>query len=794
MGRSPLFTAVAVLSLGLALAVNTTMFALVDSVLRPVLPYHESGPVFEVGFVGGNTKHFVSWRTRYDAVHDGLTSANAIGAYVLLPGEVQSGTMVEDHYNAGVSPEIFSILGVRPMFGRAFGPADNRADAAPGVIISFTLWTRFFQQRPLSQHLTLGVGTGRYEVIGVMPRGMHYPGNTDVWLPLAAIPTDSATRRIGPFPLVRLKPGATQDAAEAELGVVAAHLTAEYSPNYPFTGRLLALRGAPDLSLRGWRGTYGAMMETVLAVLLIACANLGTMLLARGMARRRELAIRVALGASPRAIISHVLTECAIIIVAGVAIGMLLTFWALYLLPHFATRYVPAIGDLEPVPSWRVFLFAVLAAAVTLALAGALPALRAAATDPSEPIKEGAGTTTGRIRDRYNPLIIVEVALSTALLMTAALFIIGVIRLTSFNFRYEAQRLQVAGLDVGRKALSQPSDVERFYDDMVERAARIPGAIAAATRWGDHPDAGIVYAEEGRSGDHWMNLNSYTVVSPSYLSTVGIPIVEGRDFEPGDRASATGVVIVDDSAARRLWPGLASPVGRSIKFGKFESPGPWLRVVGVARSVELQPRHDVQLPPEPQIYVVYGHDAARTRALIVRGANLEGPAGVAALALAIRREVQAAAPWMHGVGVHRWLEQYENARQTGTFMATLFSAFGGFGLMLCAVGLYGVLAYTVNRRMRELAMRVALGAQARDVARVVVHDAAVTVLAGIAVGAFLALEFNTGIALGMFTVHYELVLALVAAELVLFTVALVACIGPVRQAVRADPAEILRAS
>jgi len=788
--RSPIFTVVAVLSLGLALAVNTTMFALVDSVTHPYIPY-DARPVYRVSFVGGGRP----WPTAIDrlaALRNGLHSADSILSYKLAPRLVQAGTNYEDQYVAAVPPQLFDMVGVRPMYGRTLNAADERRDAAPAAVISYTLWSRFFPGRRPGEPVSLIVGATNYQVVGVMPRGMHFPWDTDVWIPIAMLPGDSTVRAIGPMPLVRLRPGVTRQAAETELSVIAAQLSTTFARGKPIGGRLTALREVDRR--RGFDGFSKYMLLVVGAVLLIACGNLGTMLLARGIARRREIAIRVALGASRRVIIGQVLTECGLVIGGGIVVGLLLTLWATYILPHYATPYLPGIGDLQPVPSWRVFSFAVAAALITLVLAGALPAKRAAATDPAEPMKEGAGVSTGRNRDRYNPLIIVEVALSTALLLNAGLFIILVTRLARFDFTYAAKNLQTVAVDVGGKAIAADSAVGRFFDDLEVRAAHLPGARAATSSSSHLPDGRIIYGEGGAGGLRWLNAKQYTVVSPTYFPTLGIPIVDGRGFQPGDRGIETAVVVVDELAARELWPGIASPVGRMIKLGDIKSKQPWVRVIGVAKATDFLPRKDGDLPPEPRIYALMGHDVSRTRTLIVLGDGVGGTTGQAALSLTIRRELESSAPWLRSPYVHRWLEGYESSRSTTAFIASLFTAFGLFGLALCAVGLYGVLAYVVSRRLRELAMRVALGAQPRDLVRVVVHDATVTVLAGIGIGAFLALGVTENLAEGLFTLRYELAIALVGAEAALLVTAVVACLGPLRRAVRADPAEVLRAS
>jgi hypothetical protein len=290
-----------------------------------------------------------------------------------------------------------------------------------------------------------------------------------------------------------------------------------------------------------------------------------------------------------------------------------------------------------------------------------------------------------------------------------------------------------------------------------------------------------------------MNLQTYSVVSPDFLRTLGVPVRHGRDFELGDATGNAPVVIVDESAAKRLWPDVTDPVGRMLKLGGEKTDTPWLRVIGVAAAVELGPRPDPDIPPDPVVYVVVPNDSVGSRLLIVRGESSDAQAR-ATLAVAVRREVEGAMPWAHGVSVHGWLDQEDGWLAGESFWAALFGAFSAFGLVLCAVGLYGVLAYTVSRRIREFAVRIALGARRRDVMRLVVHDAAVTALAGIGIGAFVALKITRTVSDYTGSLPpYSHALALIAAELVLLVVAFVAALEPVRRAAGADPVEILRA-
>lgn len=789
LAESPSFTSIAVLSLGMALALNTTMFALVDAVRHPPSPYPEPERLVVPTLFGGDRDRPISFEERYRAIEDGSDIHEAMASYTLVPAFVQTPTVAENQYVAAVTPNFFTVVGVRSLKGRTFGRADESTASAPVAIVSYRLWRRFFPGRALEEHPTLDVGGRLYTVVGVQPRGVHFPLETDVWVPVASLTGDTSLKRVGPIPVLRLRPGVTPQMARRVADVVAVRLSADRALRHPLAARVLTAGASPG-SLRAFPPFIS---PTLTLVLIIACANLATMMLARGATRRRETAIRIALGASRRDIVVRVLVECALIVAGGAAIGALLTGWALYLVPHFATPYLPALGDIDVTPSWRVFAFVLAASVAVLLLSSVLPAIRAAGTNPAEPLKDGAGSTV-RVRDRYDPLIVAEVALSTALLMSCAMFALFAARLASYEFRFAAERLVVANLDASGKYVRTDADVERFYADLINRARRLSRARYAATRYTEQPDGLVVYGEQGRGGALTMWLDAYTVVSPDYLRTLGIPVLHGRDFEPGDRGQETGSVIVDETTARRLWPNFAHPVGRMVRLGRPGSLRPWMRVVGVARAVDLRSIREAQGAVPPAIYVVNGRDVARRRDLVVQGDGVNGDRGREALTRDLAREIQTAAPWLRMPKVTSWLFAYERAREMTGFLASLFAALSAFGLVLCAVGLYGVLSVTVSRRQREFAVRTALGARPGDIARLVLHDATVTALAGIGIGAFLALSMTRAISVPLNAVRFADAKALVLAELVLLAVAFAAALMPVRRATRADPVRILRAN
>ena len=777
--RSPLFAGVAVLSLGLALALNTTMFALVDAVLHPRVPYPAPERLVTTWFRGDDPRRWVPEHIKVQAVRESFRLAESSTTVIMMAASVVAGREADNRMIAAVGPDFFDVVGVRPWTGRALRAGDG---AQRAVVISFALWRRAFGERPLADGLLVEIGDAPFTVVGVMPPGMQV-GSDAAWIPDDAT---VSTVRYGrwPRPVLRLRADATPEAVAAELGVIAARLTAEHgSPRYAIMAQLITLgRQPPPLD-----EFYVVMLVTTAIVLVIACANLATLLLARGAARRRELAVRIALGAGRGAIVRHVMTECALLAFAGAALGVLLTNWALHLAARWAPPYVPQLGEYVPGMSWRTFAFALAAAVAVLLLAGVAPALRAAATPPSEPMKDGGGSTQRRGR-RYSPLIIAEVALSTALLMTAALFGMSSYRLATYQFRVDARRLVTASLGYRFGGKSPSGGVEPTFDAVLARLRRIDGVRDAATRRYEHPWHVMVVGENGAAGEHRMNLRAYAIVSPSYLRTVGIPVIDGRDFEEGDRSGA-GVAIVDADGARRLWPTLASPVGRMLKLGSEDSRGEWVRVVGVTPAVASAPRRDTDAAPDPNVYVVFPHDTAESRDLVI--ATRKEDAG---LPLVIRRTLQQAVPGAGFVRVERWLAGHEDKVRFQTFLAMLYCAFSAFALVLCAAGLYGALAYSVSLRLREFSIRASLGATRRHLLPNVVHDAAVTALAGIGIGAFVALVATRYLMDALYPIAFAEVKALAIAEAILLLVAAAAAFRPVMRAVRANPAEALQAT
>jgi predicted permease len=526
------------------------------------------------------------------------------------------------------------------------------------------------------------------------------------------------------------------------------------------------------------------MVGAALAVLLIACVNLAHLMLARGLAKRRELAVRMALGATRAAVIRLMLVEVALITLVGSGLGILATVWGRNVLETAMPPEASWVGILQPQLSWRVFALSGLAAVLSAVLFGLIPALRVAySVELTEPLKD-AGTTTARTRQRYSPLVISEVALALVLMMGG-----GLLLRTVQQLRRETAGLNVETLLsawVGGKMVGERTRNDVDWEQAVAIARAVPGVARVASSRERRLDGLAMTPEQSEDTSRLLLMRSVPVVSSEYLRALGLPILRGRDFEPGD-AAGNGAAILNAVAADRLYP-RQDPVGRMIKLGGPRKDAPWVPIVGVARS-EIESRFGVEILRQPQVWVSRRDTVAgRTFAMLMIRTVRRDPQ----VAAQLRRQLRS----VPSIG-YAMVRSYAYARDaeiaSRAFLADVFVGMGLIALALAALGLYGVLSYAVTQRMREYGVRLALGAEQRSLFRAVVHDAAVMVLAGIGVGAFAALAAARLLDSVLVAVLPSDVVSLAAAEAVLLTAGLLAALGPARRAARSDPLDILRA-
>jgi predicted permease len=781
--RGPGFVAVAVISLGLGLGLTTTVASLLDGILHPESPYRDGARLYRIDMSGSGASGHVAEPVMYERLADAGRSFEDLAAGSASNQMLEAG----EHYQSGivyqVTPNYFSLLGVTPTIGRTFASASLVEDENSAVV-SAPLWRKLFGGQRSLKNATLTIGDRSYTIIGVMPPTVSNVTVTDVWVPLA--PADIGRGRVDyVLGVGRLRGGVTADAAKAELAVLAGRLTGEYgSGATPFVYDLEPLVRTPF----GIQRYHLAIAGAAIAVLLIACANLANLMLARGVSKRRELTLRMALGATRAAAVRLMVAEAALIALLGCGAGVIVTLWSASVL----TAYTQAMGwalSFHLQLSWRVFAACAALGALSILVFGLIPAIQTSRLDLAEPLKDPAATTSGRSRRHYSALVVAEIAVAMLLTMAAGLLLKVAAKVARFDFGYDRRGLLATEVLWPPPGTLSSDQLAAIYDQLRERLEALPAVRSATTLGPAEPAGGLVAAEGAGAAARTMRLPSYWSVSPSVLRTFGIPVIAGRDFSDADLASG-GVAVVDEIAARTLW-GHASPVGRMLRLGPATSDAPTVRVVGVARKASFE-LPGVQVPgySDTLVFVAGLHDHPRYLMPVVRVQGDEASA-----AHAIMREVEVVVPEATREAiVAQWLPFYENTTAGKWFFASLFSGLGGLGIGIAAVGIFGVLAYAIRQRRREFAIRVALGAAVPDVLRLVLHDGAVMTLAGMAIGVLLASWAGRFLGSLLYDVSPLDVPTLVTAGVVVLAVCLAACLAPALAATRADPIEILRAT
>jgi predicted permease len=788
--KQPAFAAVVILSLAIGIALNTTMYGVLDALIKPRIDLNDAGRLYRIRYYG-DYHNFVDNSARDSAVATGMHTYESI----TRSGMTNRGVLIERGENImegnvqGVAPNYFDVLGARPIAGRTFLPSDEGSDASP-VVIDETLGAELFPdgKSPIAQKII--VNGDAHVVIGVLSHLSHLPGEAATVYTIAPINARGMYART-----IRLRDGASPQDADRELRVVADRFAAEARENPKDVGFIFHQAADPDFQ---FRPIHLGLIAAVIAVLLVACANLANIQLARGIGRRRELALRSALGATRGRIIRHLLTESVLLGALGLVLGLVLTYWGGVALHVSIPKSVGSL-IVEPQMSWRVLLFALGATVFCLIAVGVAPSISVSRTDPNELLKSGAGTgATKKNRSRYAVLVGVEIALALALstigTATVHTWMVDSRRGYGFDPRPLATGYLTPTNPIGSTLL-----IPDLFQSITARLKAVPGVTnAAASMFGPMLKGYSVTVSEA-TGPHEVLAMGGSVlsVSPSYFRTIGRPIIAGRDFADGERDHAA--VIVDRKMARKLWPN-ANPVGALIKLGEKKSDLPYVRVVGVVGE-----QKDYEIDP----------DASYTRQFAGGDGSiyyLPGPSDTAskyfpnALSFVARTDAHverlptalqhAIAGWGDARG-SRVMSMAESMGivqgiQNARFVASLFILFAAIGVSLAAFGVYGVVAHAVAERRRELGVRVALGATPRDILNAVLRETLVVALSGAAGGLFLT---KYGVALlgdiASVDLYNAPLFAVVAAGIV--GVAAVSAFVPAMRATRIDPTESLRA-
>jgi putative ABC transport system permease protein len=789
--RDLLFTIPVVLCLAMVVGANSAVFSVVDALILRAVPFaapdrlvilnslHSSPDMAPEPF-SVSPQDFVAWR---EQSHSFESMAGVYPRSFNLAATAGSDLEPERVAGALVSPSFFKLLRVQPVLGRAFLDQEEKPGESV-AILSDRLWRRWFSGDPKVIGKTFLADGKSTRIVGVMPPGFRYPNESELWKPLFIEPGVPTYKWHYLEPIARLAPGVGVERAKAELVNVAGRLAAAFpqtNQGWSATLQLLSERLAGDLKPR-----LLALSAGVVFLLLLACANIANLLLARTTSRVREMAVRAAMGSSQAQLVVQVLVEGVVLALVGGAFGLLLTWLATAVISR-APLDIPALHDVSL--NLRVLAFTLLIAFASGLLFSLVPALRLLRLDPQPFLKEGSrGSTHGASHRLQGLFAVLQVAISMVLLTTAALLLRSFNALEGVNPGFDPKGLLT--LRVSLPESKYPGNRERvvFADEAVSRLQGLPGvrqaALTTALPIGDRDvDFSASFSIEGRIPKDAGSKYLATVrrVSPSYFETMGIRLMEGRGFTAADRADAPGVVVLSRKMADQYWPG-ESPVGKRLKAGDYNSSSPWLTVVGVVSDIKDAGLQGDLAPIWYRPYAQHEDKSARYIALLVRAHG-----DPSALIQPVRRQIREMDNLLPVYNIATMEELLAESLAQQRVIAAVFGILSFIGLAIAAVGLYGVMSYAVNQRRQEIGIRMAMGAQRADVLGLVMRRGMLLTSIGLVLGVGGVLLLARPMSSLLFGVRPTDPLSYAAIILLLSVVAMLANFVPARRATRVDP-------
>jgi putative ABC transport system permease protein len=783
--QAPGFTLIAICALALGIGANTAIFSTLDAVILRALPYDDPDRVmmvFEdassIGFARNTPApaNYIDWRALNHVFTD---MAATRGRSMSITGDGSP----EQVYGQAVTPNFFSVLGVRPLMGRTFTEEEDR-NAAQVVVISYSLWQRRYAGDASVLNRPILLNDSRYSVIGVMPRDFVYRDrDRDIWIPINITPAFRAQRGSHFLSVVaRLKPGATVRQASDDMLAIANRLKQQYPDDNRYTGAVV-VPIKEDL-LGKTRTVLLVLMAAAGCVLLIACANLASLLLARAVSRKREMAMRAALGAGRGRLIRQMITEGALLSLTGGALGLGLSLAGMRVLAGLVPLGLPVTA--RPAVDLRLLIFTLLVSLITGVLFSIVPAIQAARASLNDALKQG-GRSGPDVRGRTtrDALVIIEVAAALVLLAGAGLMIQTMAKLRAVDLGFQSDHLLTLRTALGPKYNDQVKRLD-YYQRVLDRTAVLPGVESAAFA-STLPFQSIGNTQgfriEGVARDLSFSPDAlFRTGTSTYLQTLGVKLREGRLFDARDTSSSGLVLVINETFARHFWP-KEPAIGHRVSV---EYPfSVWRTVIGVVADVQ---ERGYDLWMKPGVYVPAAQMEGWTPDyLVVRGKN-----DPAALTPAIRRVIASVDPERPVSEVHTMNEIIDQNVADRRQQMILLGAFAGLALVLASIGLYGVLSYSVTQRSREIGLRIALGATASNVTRLVVgHGIALTgagLLLGL-LGSWAATRALKNLLYGISTTDPTTFSAVAA---LLLLIALAACWIPARRAASLDPIVVLR--
>jgi putative ABC transport system permease protein len=793
--KNPGFTAVAVLTLALGLGANTAIFSVIDAVLLRPLPFHSPSRLVVVkptepgrrDDIGVSYPTFLDWRAR-NHVFDGLSVFREDDFTLTGRGEPAHLT------GAVVSANIFSVLGVPPVIGRDFVPEEDQPiGTGLPIILSHSLWQSRFGSDPKIVGQSLTLDGQAFAIVGVMPVGFQFPVlrmPVEFWTTIALDtegPTPMTSQRGAGYldVIARVKPQVTIETAQTEMAGIQDGLNRQYPENRP---KGVSLVPEADAVVGTMRQGLFILLGAVGLVLLIACANLSNLLLARATTRQKEISVRTALGATRWMIVRQLLAESALLASAGAAAGLGLAAWGIKLLMALAPGDLPRIT--ESGINLQVLIFTALVAVLTSVLFGLVPALQAAKPALAASLKEGgrSGTETQTRSRLRSALIVTETALAMILLVGSGLLLRSLLGLGRVDPGFAKDHVITFGLDLPSR-YGHPERVA-FYRSLLERVRVTPGVRSASAAFPlplSADDVKTTLEVEGRPVKHSeYPVTTFHIIDRDYFRTLGIPLLSGRAFNVQDEAAgATPVVIISQRLARQAFPG-EDPIGRRIRPNISSGPdeAPMRVVVGVVGDVKAE---GMGAPSIPESYVSYAQLPFAPMSVVVRTET--APASMVPTLTSEVQSLDNALPLLHV----KTLDEYVDDSIVGTrFETFLLGTFGALAFLLTAVGLYGVISYTVVQRTREMGIRIALGADRKAILGMVVKNGALLACAGALIGLAAAFLLTRLMASLLFGVGPTDPLTFFCVPIALITVALFASYIPGWRAARTDPMVALR--